>query len=181
MAKLSNEEEQSDWDEKIDCALMGYRASFQSSTKHSPYYMLFQQNMRLPVDSESFQTDKEENSDEVKLEEVMESLLESRKKVFGEVAINITKAQEKQKNTYDRKHELVTINRGAEVLLENTAQKQRKGGKLEPAWLGPYIVSRLLYELSRNGKIVKTKANIARLKVYKKKKLKRDAIAIVRR
>ena len=176
MAKLSNEEEQSDWDEKIDCALMGYRASFQSSTKHSLYYMLFHQNMRLPVDSENFQTDKEENSDEVKLDEVMESLLESRKKVFGDVAINITKAQEKQKNTYDRKHELVTINRGAEVLLENTAQKQRKGGKLEPAWLGPYIVSRCvgkgLYELSRNGKIVKTKANIARLKVYKKRSLK---------
>ena len=176
MAKLSNEEEQSDWDEKIDCALMGYRASFQNSTKHSPYFMLFQQNMRLPVDSESFQTDKEENSDEVKLDEVMESLLESRKKVFGEVAINITKAQVKQKNTYDRKHELVTINRGAEVLLENTAQKQRKGGKLEPAWLEPYIVSRCvgkgLYKLSRNGKIVKTKANIARLKVYKKRSLK---------
>ena len=30
-----------------------------------------------------------------------------------------------------------------------------------------------LYELSRNGKIVKTKANIARLKVYKKEASKR--------
>ncbi len=32
-----------------------------------------------------------------KLDEVMESLLESRKKVFNEVEINITKAQEKTK------------------------------------------------------------------------------------
>ncbi len=105
----------------------------------------------------------------------MESLLESRKKVFNTVEIN-TKAQVKQKNTYDRKHEVATINVGTEVLLENTAQKQRKGGKLEPTWLGPYIVKRCmgkgLYELSRNGKIVKTRANIARLKVYRKRSLK---------
>ncbi len=70
---------------------------------------------------------------------------------------------------------MATINVGTEVLLENTAQKQRKGGKLEPTWLGPYIVNRCmgkgLYELSRNGKIVKTRANIARLKVYRKRSL----------
>ncbi len=149
MAKLSNEE-QSDWDDKIDCVLMGYR----EFTKHSPYYMLFQQDMRLPIDSDSLQACKEENGDEEKLDEVLESLLESRKKVFNEVEINITKAQEKQKNTYDRKHEVATINIGTEALLENTAQKQRKGGTLEPTWLGPYIVNRCmgkgLYELSRN-------------------------------
>ncbi len=69
---------------------------------------------------------------------------------------------------------MATINVGTEALLENTAQKQRKGGTLEPTWLGPYIVNRCmgkgLYELSRNGKIVKTRANIARLKVYRQKK-----------
>ena len=62
---------------------------------------------------------------------------------------------------------------GTEVLLENTVQKQRKGGKLEPAWLGPYTINRSigkgLYELRRDGKIVKKKANIARLKMYKKR------------
>ncbi len=55
--------------------------------------------------------------------------------------------------------------------MENTAQKQRKGGKLEPVWLGPYTVHRHvgkgLYELSKGGKVVKKKANIARLKSYK--------------
>ncbi len=71
---------------------------------------------------------------------------------------------------------MATINVGTEVLLENTVQKQRKGGKLEPTWLGPYIVNRCmgkgLYELSRNGKIVKTGTNIAHLKVYRKRSLK---------
>ena len=87
MAKLCNEE-QNDWDENIDCVVMGYRASFESSTKHSPYNMLFQQNMRLPIDSDCLQKCGEKNNEEVKLDEVMESLLASRKKVLGEVELN---------------------------------------------------------------------------------------------
>ena len=50
LAKAVNEN-QDDWDEKLDVILMGYRASRQSSTKHSPYFMLFQAEMRLPIDS----------------------------------------------------------------------------------------------------------------------------------
>ena len=44
---------------------------------------------------------------------------------------------------------------GMEVLVENTADKQRKGGKLNPAWLGPYVINKEIgegvYEL-RNKK-----------------------------
>ena len=56
--------------------------------------MLFQLNMRLPIDSDCLQMCGEKGNDEEKLDEVMESLLASRKKVFGEVELNITKAQE---------------------------------------------------------------------------------------
>ncbi len=65
-------------------------------TKLIAYSWGIGQDMRLPIDSDSLQACKEENDDEEKLDEVMESLLESRKKVFNEVEINITKAQEKQ-------------------------------------------------------------------------------------
>jgi len=51
LAKVCNDN-QTNWDEKLDTVLMGYRASCQASTKHSPYYMLFQQHMRLPIDAE---------------------------------------------------------------------------------------------------------------------------------
>ena len=69
------------------------------------------------------------------------------------------------------------------MLLENTAQKQRKGGKLDPAWLGPYIIHRCigkrLYELSSDGKVVKKKANVARLKIYTKRAAEDDMQTIV--
>lgn len=33
---------------------------------------------------------------------------------------------------------------GTKVLLENTAQQQKKGGKMEPLRLGPYMINRCL-------------------------------------
>lgn len=46
--------------------------------------------------------------------------------------MNIAKAQKQQKETYDRKHLQKELEVGTKVLLENTAQQQRKGGKMEP-------------------------------------------------
>ena len=48
LAKITDESH-SDWDMKIDTVLLGYRALRQGSTKFSPYFMLFQQEMRLPI------------------------------------------------------------------------------------------------------------------------------------
>ena len=59
--------------------------------------------------------------------------------------------------------------------MENTYQKGRKGGKLEEAFIGPYTIYKSfgkgIYQLkNENGKILKRKINIGRLKVYKKRK-----------
>ena len=103
----------------------------------------------------------------------VQALIKSMEKVFMKAESNILSAQKQQNETYDRKHQPEEIAVGTEVLRENTAQKQRKGGKLEPAWLGPYVIHRCigkgLYELSRDGKVVKKKANIAQLKIYVKR------------
>ena len=61
-----------------------------------------------------------------------------------------------------------------EVLIENSAQKERKGGKLEDAFLGPYIIheslGKGLYKVkNKSGVILKKKVNIARLKMYKER------------
>ncbi len=171
------DESQSNWDEKIDTVLMGYRASRQVSTKHSPYFLLFQQQMRLPIDSEVLPSDQEEDLDwqegdqEEDLDQKIQKLLASREAAFKKAEDNIAVAQKVQKETYDRKHQPEVFQEGTEVLLENTCQKQRKGGKLEPLWLGPYTINRDLgkglYELKNvEGKVIKKKANINRLKVY---------------
>ena len=150
---------------------MGYRASRQASTKHSPYFLLFQQQMRLPIDSEVLPSSCDQESDDEDLDQKIQILLASRKKAFKKVEANINAAQKRQKETYDRKHQPRVIPEGTEVLLENTYQKQRKGGKMDPLWLGPYTIHKNLgkglYELkNKEGNLVKKKANINRLKVY---------------
>jgi hypothetical protein len=102
LAKVCDDD-QTNWDVKIDTVLMGYRASRQASTKHSPYYMLFQQHMRLPIDAEVLSPADDEG--ELDLDSAVQALVESRDRVFKEVENNITSAQKKQKETYDRKHQ----------------------------------------------------------------------------
>ena len=138
--------------------------------------MLFQQHLRPPIDAEVLppsSAPNESDNDALDMDTAVQALIESRERVFKKADSNITSAQKRQKETYDRKHQPEERAEGTQVLLDNTAQKQRKGGKLEPAWLGPYVIHRCigkgLYELSRDGKVIKKKANVARLKVFMKR------------
>ena len=79
---------------------------------------------------------------------------------------NITKARKQQKETYDRKHLQKELEVSTKVLLENTAQQQWKGGKMEPPSLGPCVINRCLdkgiYKLKNvRGEMLKKKANVA--------------------
>lgn len=63
---------------------------------------------------------------------------------------------------------------GTEILLENTALQQRKGGEMDPVQMDPYTFSRCigkgLYEVKNNqGDVLKKKANINRLTVFKQR------------
>ncbi len=161
---------------------MSYRASRQASTKFSPYFMLFQKEMRLPIHNDvcpKSLTELDDSTEEVAHSELIKQLLMAREDAFKKAEENILVAQKQQRETYDRKHEAKILPVGSQVLLENSMQKQRKGGKLEPVWLGPYLISRDvgkgLYELTnKSGKVLKKKANIYRLREYKERSQKVD-------
>jgi len=166
LAKVCNDN-QTNWDEKFDTVLMGY------------VYM------RLPINAEvlpSSNTPDDDDKDVLHMDAAIQALIESRESVFKKAESNISAAQERQKQTYDREHQPEEIAEGTQVLLENTAQKQRKGGKLKPAWLGPYVIHwcirKGLYELSRDGKVIRKKANISRLKAYMKRAAEDDMHSI---
>ena len=162
---------------------MGYRASRQASIKQSPYYMLYQQHMKLPIDAEVLPDYKEEDVGN-DINTVISHLLCSREKAFKEAEVNIADAQQKQKETYARKHVPDAIPVGVEVLIENTADSQRKGGKLNPAWFGPYAVTKDygkgIYQLSNAaGKILKKKVNVSRLKLYNRRSDSNDVQELI--
>ena len=148
---------------------MGYRASFQSSIH---YFMLYQKEMRLPIDVEMMPVIEESNGNSSEdLEAIVHALLVKREEVFRKAAKD---AQKKQKESYDRKHLPKELLVGTEVMIENTAQKERKGGKFKELFRGTYFITeklgRGLYKLrNQQGVILQKKFNIKRLKVYKRR------------
>ena len=142
-----SQDDHTDWGVQIDTVLMGYRASSQASTKHSQYHMLFQQDMRLPIDVETMTSAcGPEDGMKVSVEETVQLLLKKRSQDFAEVGKNIHIAQQKQKETHDRKHLPKELPVGTEVMVENTAQLQRKGGKLDDVFRGIYVIHESLGE-----------------------------------
>ena len=65
---------------------MGCRASSLASTKHSPFFIMYQEQMRLPIDvnmmSIAIDCDTLEEED---LDKTIQVLLDSRKKIFEKV------------------------------------------------------------------------------------------------
>ena len=60
------------------------------------------------------------------------------------------------------------------VLLRNSAQDERKGGKLQQCWLGPYVIAEFVgkgvYKITnpKTGRTLKKGVNVCRLKIYHK-------------
>ena len=174
-------ESQNDWDDKLDAILFSYRVSRQASTKYSPYFLMFGRHPHLPIDVEYEAANSLEDPDLVEpteedIEYALENLLSARMETKELASKNIKCAQQKQKEYYDWKHSSETFEEGTEVLMENTAQKQRKGGKLADKFLGPYTINRHigkgLYELrNKSGKVLQKKVNVNRLKRFNSNKV----------
>lgn len=122
----------------------------------------------------------------------LDSLSNHRLHLLEQVKENILAAQDKQKRTYDIKHAnptcfhvscsclyidimsifILTLKVGVSVLKKDFRRKKRKGGKIDPQWLGPYEITADLgkgfYALSdlESAEIVIKRVNGAHLKLY---------------
>ncbi len=152
---------------------------------------MFGRHPRLPIDAE-YETANSADDQDIVLNEptdedikhALENLLTTNNEARELASKNIKNAQQKQKEYYDLKHSTEIFEKGIEVLMENTSQKQRKGGKLTDKFLGPYIINRHvgkgLYELkNKSGNILQKKVNVNRLKRFSGNKVNYSAIAIL--
>jgi hypothetical protein len=163
LAKIT--EGKGDWDEFIAPVLFAYRTSKQSSTKFTPFYLVYGRNPTMPY---------------MEMDEIMEgNILDRLYALTQELPTahetaqgNITKAQRKQKERYDLK---VKGNRkykiGDKVLLYDAARDKHFTGKLKPKWKGPYYIHDNLgngaFKLrTLDGKLLAAPLNTALLKPY---------------
>ena len=117
--------------------------------KHPPFTALFHRTARLPIDmvQDKFTDPAErlthylehavEKDEDIVAKEVSD-LLKSTKD-------NIEMAQSKQKKYYTAKHGAgLSFKLNTLVLKNDFRWPKRKGGKLDPRWLGPYRISGVL-------------------------------------
>jgi hypothetical protein len=173
-----------DWDVHIKSVLFAYRTSRNDSTKFTPFELMFGRTPILPIEMDiASRPDRDDDDDvspspqssAVQFNEKVSIMMAIREQVKAKAMSNIEKAQERQKKHYDAKHKPPCFKEGDVVLLRNKRNEQRKGGKLEQPWSGPYTVSRLLSKgvcklQNNDGVELKTSYNSSRLKIYHQSK-----------
>ena len=175
----------------INAVLFAYRTTKHCSTGVTPFMMLYGREARLlvehyPADGNVADTDEglsgysnDEEEEELTVadrghlravQKESERMLAIQKEVHELASKNITRAQQRQKKNFDARNAPPAHKVGSLVLLRNSRQDTRKGGKLRPAWSGPHKVKEVtgkglvkLHDVSKQ-KTMKRAVNPSRLK-----------------
>ena len=144
LVKLVNNE-QDDCDLHIESLLFAYRTRKNDCTIHTPFYVIFSREAKLPIELQipcRTGSSKEDNAshDTAEIEETVLQMKDIHSQVKAKVNDNTEKAQERQKKHYDRKHKPVEFQIGDKVLIRNSRDDARKGVKLSLSWTGPYDI-----------------------------------------
>ena len=164
------------WSKFIDTCVFAYNTSQQESTKYSPFELMFGRKATLPIDIDVERNDPDELVDSSALlsTSALSSLTAHRQQLLEKAKENILKAQERQKNDYDRRRanpKVYTV--GSKVLKKDFLRKKRKGGKMDAKYIGPYVITRHLgkglyaLRLVGNPAVTVERVNGAHLKPYK--------------
>ena len=161
--------QQDDWPELLPSIMMAYRMTpATQSTQHSPFFLLFGREMRLPIDTSLTPKSTLSANFKTHLSNVLQNL-EIARKIAAE---NIKNAQEKYKEQYDKRTEEPKYSPADRVWLYCTKVPVGMAPKLHKKCVGPYYIVYLgphnTYKLRRCGdnKEVKVLVNATRLKPY---------------
>ena len=180
------DEQDDNWDDYIDGALFAINTNVSTTTKCSPFFVMFGRHPRMPFEVEKFVTPLEEGDEAINnvmtelcsddsLQAHIEKMTEIRDAVFPKIERNIDVAQQKQKQQYLKRTGGLkfTFNNGDTVLRRNMLQKTSKGHKMEDQWIGPYTVEGLdlvkgtCQLRAKDRRLLQRKINLKDLKLYR--------------
>lgn len=134
-------EQDPNWHKWIPFALLAYRSRVQSSTKMTPFELMFGRQMNY------FDrwTDKADASEEAELIQRTNEIRYMIEKNEPEAKDNIEKAQRSQRETRDKRAKNVSFDElepGTLVFIRTSKKMKERGGKLFPENRGPYTVEK---------------------------------------
>ncbi|XP_041855497.1 uncharacterized protein LOC121649029 [Melanotaenia boesemani] len=157
------------WDEYLDPVMFALRTKKQATTKYSPYFLMFGREARYPVEiPENYELDS--TVEDVVGEENISKAIEEMDDIRKIVLENVSKAQNTTKKRLKSLGKSIDFAVGDMVLRQNIRSQQRKGGKLEANFLGPFTIIALAGKSAdlqgENGSVHK-KVSIDHLKPFK--------------
>ena len=188
LRKSLQNEHDFDWVDMIPTIVFSHRSSMNASTRVSPLEMILGHKPNVPIDIHMKYPTEEDLDRDLTTEEVariereyLDTTIEQMKKVkettIGRAKVNIANAQIQQKRNYDKRFESKeNFEIGDLVLLENQVNRNRKGGKREKRFSGPYTILDISKAgnctlKNKEGAVKKTKHPLAHLKQYHERNL----------
>jgi transposase InsO family protein len=145
-----------DWDQYVPFCLMAYRSSVHSATGHTPYKMMFGDDMRLPIDLVFGHPSGSENRLNENGNEYINKLKERLYDVHNFARNKLKLSSDVMKKNYDLKVNLQSYKIGDKVWYFNQQRKVGLSGKLALQWIGPCLVigkvNDVLYRIQVNKK-----------------------------
>ena len=105
-------------------------------------------------------------------EEILDVMTDIREKIHNVAAKNISKAQACQAKNYNPWHKGETLKVGDKIMKKNKKAEWRKGDKLGPRWLGPYLITDVhengnyMVANPKTGKVLATRCPQSECKLY---------------
>lgn len=162
------------WTQYLDSAVFAINTSIQSTTKFTPFMMMYGREPVFPLEAEKLggvdYDDFASSISEANLDDYIEKVFEKQRKIFATADQRIKESQIKQKEQFRKRKGLVNYNlkEGDKVYRRNMKQKTRKGSKNEDKWLGPYTIVDLSKNIchleNKQGKLLKNCINLNQLK-----------------
>jgi transposase InsO family protein len=157
-----------DWDQQLPQVLFAYRTSIHSTTKETPFYLMFGRDARIPYDYDTPEDLKDTYED---IDTYKRQLTSDLQRAHYEVQYYLQHAAQIRERRLQEGRKDHNFNEGDLVWLYTDAVKKGLSKKLAHLWHGPYRIASLptannakLQAL--NGKYLLHLVNVARLKRY---------------
>ena len=136
-----------------------------TSTKYSPYYLLFGRDAKIPHDMLKSDEEIDISLCDKNIDNNIREAEVKRNDINKKVLENIKNAQGKQKKYYEQvrssRYKCFNLKVGDKVLRKNFESLKKVGGKLKPKWLGKYLIhsidkhNRIILKDLKKNKILK--------------------------
>ena len=138
-------EEQSNWSQQLPYVMMAYRFSVHESTGYTPQFLVFGQELSLPLDC-MYPNPQENMTTDIR--EFVHSKQQAFQRAFELVRRNLNEKQKGRIAIYNKRVHGPTYKEGQKVLLYHPAIVVGTTSKFASLWRGPYVIEKFLKDVT---------------------------------